>query len=148
MDEANPEQGAQQRIEKLPALDKALLCAQVAAAHKAERPLIFYVAETTSFTDYLVVCSARSTRHVQGIAEHMEAALRKRRVKPMGVEGMREGHWVLLDFNDVVVHIFYQPLRAFYNLEGLWEEARQVEFSEVPEEIPESAPPERPETEF
>ncbi|MEJ2366716.1 MAG: ribosome silencing factor, partial [Deltaproteobacteria bacterium] len=75
--------------------------------------------------------SGRSTRHVQAIAEHIEAALSQRRVKPLGIEGLLEGHWVLLDLNDVVVHIFYHPVRAFYDLEGLWWEARQVDFSET-----------------
>jgi ribosome-associated protein len=49
----------------------------------------------------------------------------------MGVEGLTEGHWVLLDFIDVIVHIFYQPMRGFYDLEGLWFEARQIEFTET-----------------
>ncbi|MEJ2429819.1 MAG: ribosome silencing factor [Deltaproteobacteria bacterium] len=70
-------------------------------------------------------------RHVQAIAEHSEVALSQRRVKPLGIEGLLEGHWVLLDLNDVVVHIFYHPVRAFYDLEGLWWEARQVDFSET-----------------
>lgn len=118
------------KVKELPSLEKAQLCAQVAADHKAESPLIFYVAEIFSFADYFVICSGRSTRHVQGIAEHIETALGQWRVKPMGVEGLPEGQWVLLDFNDVIVHIFYEPMRAFYDLEGLWWEARQIEFSE------------------
>ena len=118
------------KVEEIDGLEKARLCAEVAAAHKAERPLICEVAEVVGYTDYFVICSGRSTRHVQAIAEHIEAALAQRRVKPMGVEGLLEGHWVLLDLNDVIVHIFYQPMRAFYDLEGLWWEARQIEFSE------------------
>jgi ribosome-associated protein len=119
------------KVEELTALDKAVLCAEVAAAHKAESPLICEVAEVVGYTDYFVICSGRSTRHVQALVEHIEAALAQKRVKPMGVEGFREGHWVLLDLNDVIVHIFYHPMRAFYDLEGLWWEARQVEFSET-----------------
>ena len=123
-------QSAKKGAKGLPSLEKALLCAQVAAAHKAERPLIYHVAEIVSYADYLVVCSGRSTRHVQGLAEHIEAALGQHRVKPMGKEGLLEGHWVLLDLSDVVVHIFYEPMRGFYDLEGLWWEAQQVEFPE------------------
>jgi ribosome-associated protein len=133
MNRSDRKQRAPGKRGNLPALEKALLCARTAAAHKAERPVIVQVAELASFTDYFVICSARSTRHVQGVAEHIEGALRARRLKPMGVEGLREGHWVLLDFADVVVHIFYQPLRAFYDLEGLWAEAEQVEFSSAVE---------------
>ena len=119
------------KVEEGGGLEKARLCAQVAAAHKAERPLICEVGEVVDYTDYFVICSGRSTRHVQSIAEHIEAALVQRRIKPMGVEGLTDGHWVLLDLNDVIVHIFYHPLRAFYDLEGLWWEARQIEFSET-----------------
>ena len=130
MNSSQSKPSAKKKAKELPSLDKALLCAQVAAAHKAERPLVYHVAEVVGYADYLVVCSGRSTRHVQGIAEHIEAALRQHLVKPLGTEGLLEGHWVLLDLSDVVVHIFYEPMRGFYDLEGLWWEARQVEFSE------------------
>jgi len=119
------------KVKEMDGREKAMLCAEVAAAHKAERPLICEVAEVVGYTDYFVICSGRSTRHVQAIAEHIQAALAERRVKPMGVEGLLEGHWVLLDLDDVIVHIFYHPVRGFYDLEGLWWEARQVEFSET-----------------
>jgi ribosome-associated protein len=125
------EQQTSKKVEKIGGLEKAMLCAEVAAAHKAERPLIWEVNEIVGYADYFVICSGRSTRHVQAIAEHIEAALSQRRVKPLGIEGLLEGHWVLLDLNDVVVHIFYHPVRAFYDLEGLWWEARQVDFSET-----------------
>ena len=94
-------------------------------------PTIYQVDEIITYADYVVICAGRSTRHVQGITGYIEEALVQRRVKPMGVEGLTEGHWVLLDFNDVIVHIFYQPMRAFYDLEGLWFEARQIEFTET-----------------
>ena len=125
------EQQTSKKVEEIGGLEKAMLCAEVAAAHKAESPLIWEVTEIVDYADYFVICSGRSTRHVQAIAEHIEAALSQRRVKPLGIEGLIEGHWVLLDLNDVVVHIFYHPLRAFYDLEGLWWEARQVEFTEA-----------------
>lgn len=97
------------------------------SAHKAERPLIYDVAELVSYADYFVICSGRSTRHVQALAEHLEKALLQRRIKPMGVEGLSEGQWVLLDLGDVIVHIFYQPMRAIYDLEGLWWGGQQIE---------------------
>jgi ribosome-associated protein len=131
MKRSHAKQGATKKVKEIPALEKALLCAQVAAAHKAEDPTIYQVDEIVTYTDYFVICAGRSTRHVQGIAGYIEEALVQRRVKPMGVEGLTEGHWVLLDFNDVIVHIFYQPMRAFYDLEGLWFEARKIEFQEA-----------------
>lgn len=131
MNSSHSKKITQKETKDLPSLDKARLCAQVAEAHKAENPLIYDVAEIVSYADYLVVCSGRSTRHVQGIAEHIEAALGQRQVKPLGKEGLLEGHWVLLDLSDVVVHIFYEPMRGFYDLEGLWWEAQQIEFSQT-----------------
>lgn len=125
------EQPAVKKTTELSPFKKARLCAQVAADHKAENTLIYEVAEIVTFADYFVICSGRSTRHVQSIAEHIEVALGQRRVKPLGVEGLTEGQWVLVDYNDVIVHVFYNPMRAFYDLEGLWWEARQVEFSEM-----------------
>lgn len=76
-----------------------------------------------SFADYFLICSGTSRRHVLALAEHLEESLHKAGAKPLGVEGLQEGLWVLIDFNDVVIHIFSQPLREFYNLEGLWAEA-------------------------
>jgi ribosome-associated protein len=79
-----------------------------------------------SFADYFLICSGTSRRHVLALSEHLEEALGKAGVKPLGVEGLQEGLWVLMDFNDLVIHIFSQPLREFYNLEGLWGEAPRL----------------------
>jgi ribosome-associated protein len=113
----------------LSTVEIARLCANVAVAHKAEEPVILNVAEMASFTDYFVILSGRSTRHVQAVAEHIEEALREHHLKLMGAEGLAEGQWVLLDAGDVIVHIFYHPVRAFYDLESLWAEARQVDLT-------------------
>jgi ribosome-associated protein len=107
----------------------ARLCAEVAVAHKAEEPLILNVTEMASFTDYFVILSGRSTRHVQAVAEHIQNALHEHHLKLMGAEGLAEGQWVLLDAGDVIVHIFYHPVRAFYDLEGLWAEALHVDLT-------------------
>ena len=113
----------------LASVELARLCATVAVAHKAEEPVILHVTEVASFTDYFVILSGRSTRHVQAVAEHIEKALHERHLRLMGVEGLAEGQWVLLDAGDVVVHIFYHPVRGFYDLEGLWAEAPQVDLA-------------------
>jgi ribosome-associated protein len=110
-------------------VELARLCATIAVAHKAEEPVILQVTEVANFTDYFVILSGRSTRHVQAVAEHIERALHERHLKLMGVEGLAEGQWVLLDAGDVIVHIFYHPVRGFYDLEGLWAEAPQVDLA-------------------
>jgi ribosome-associated protein len=120
----------------------ARLCAEVAMAHKAEEPVILNVAEMASFTDYFVILSGRSTRHVQAVAEHIEEALDEHHLKLLGAEGLVEGQWVLLDAGDVIVHIFYHPVRAFYDLEGLWAEALHVDITGATRKRPRSARPE------
>jgi len=108
-------------------LELALTCAKVAEDAKAEDLIVLDVKGIASFTDYFVIMNGRSTRHVQGIAEAIEGELRSKRIKASHAEGLQEGMWVLLDFDDVVVHIFYYDQRDFYNLEGLWHDARKVE---------------------
>jgi ribosome-associated protein len=102
------------------------LIAKTIADHKGVEPVILEVKGLCSFADYFIVCSGGSRRHVLALAEHLEQALTKAGAEPLGVEGMGEGQWVLMDYNDVVIHIFSQPLREFYNLEGLWAEAPQT----------------------
>ncbi len=107
-------------------LELAQICASAALATQAEELVILDVRGLTSFTDYFVIMNGKSTRHVQALAEAVEGALRSKRVSASTAEGIAEGQWVLLDFDDVVVHIFYHEQRKFYNLEGLWSEAKPI----------------------
>ncbi|MBI2540184.1 MAG: ribosome silencing factor [Deltaproteobacteria bacterium] len=84
----------------------------------------------TSIADYFIICSGRSDRQVQSIAQGIEENLGAMGTRPLAVEGMSRGQWVLMDFADVIVHIFYQPVREFYDLEGLWDHAPRVELPE------------------
>lgn len=84
----------------------------------------------SSIAEYLLICSGISGRQVQAIATSIEQGLEEKGIKPLGVEGMSGGRWILMDYVDVVVHIFYEPVRSFYDLEGLWADApRLVEIS-------------------
>lgn len=103
----------------------AQILAQTAVDQKAEDVVIIDIRGRTSYTDYFVVMSGRSTRHVVGLAEALEAKVRSKRVKASNAEGLEDGMWVLIDFNDVIVHIFYHDQREFYDLEGLWSHAPQ-----------------------
>lgn len=92
------------------------------------------VAEHLVITAYFVIATGTSERQVRSIAEEVEDQLREKAgVKPMGREGEREGKWVLLDFGDVVVHVFQPDERDFYRLERLWSDAPRLE---LPESIP------------
>lgn len=115
-------------------LELASLCAKVAADAKAEDLVVLDVTGKASFTEYFVIMSGRSTRHVQGLAETIEGELRSKRVKASTAEGLQEGMWVLLDFDDVVVHIFYHEQREFYDLEGLWHNADKLDLDELIED--------------
>jgi len=110
-----------------PGVDLARAIAQAALDKKGEEVVILDVRKLASFTEYFVIASGRSTRHVQGLVDAVEDAVGSgRRRKGGSVEGLESGHWVLLDYNDVVVHIFYHEVRRFYDLEGLWHEAPRV----------------------
>lgn len=112
-------------------LEIAKACADVALDNKAEDVVILDVQGLSSFTDYFVIMSGRSTRHVQGLAETIEATLRSKRVRTSKAEGLQEAMWVLLDFDEVVVHIFYHDQRGFYDLEGLWHDAPRIRLEDV-----------------
>jgi ribosome-associated protein len=112
-------------------LELAEICARTALDTKAEDLVILDVHADSSFTDYFVIMSGRSSRHVQGLAETIEAELRSKRVSSTHSEGLKEGIWVLLDFGDIVTHIFYKDQREFYDLEGLWHDAPRVDLKEL-----------------
>jgi ribosome-associated protein len=109
-------------------LELAEICARVALDTKAEDLVVLDVRGLSSFTDYFVIMSGRSSRHVQGLAEAIEAALRSKRVSSKHSEGLQEGLWVLLDFGDMVAHVFYKEKRSFYDLEGLWHDAPRLDL--------------------
>ncbi len=108
----------------------AILCVKAALEKKAEDPVILDVRKYCSFTDFFVIVSGRSTRHVQGLAEAVEEKLRSKRLSSARTEGLNEGTWVLLDYSDVVVHIFYAETRKFYDIEGLWHDADRISIDD------------------
>lgn len=105
---------------------------------KAMDLVVLDVRDLTSFSDVFIICSGRSNRQVSAIAEHIEVSLKKHGIKPLSVEGKKEGHWILLDYGHVIIHVFYGPVRAFYDLEGLWIDAKRIEtesFIDKPQKI-------------
>ncbi|MFW8601274.1 ribosome silencing factor [Desulfobacterota bacterium M19] len=94
---------------------------------KADDIVVLDVRGLSGFADFFIIASGRSTRHVQGIAAALDKQVNNKRLKNARVEGLDEGRWVLLDFNDVVAHVFYDEARRFYDLEGLWREAPRLD---------------------
>jgi ribosome-associated protein len=107
---------------------KSLVIAQAALDKKADDVLILHVAPLTSIADYLVLCSADSDRQVRAIAEHIEKTLAMEKIRPLSLEGLSTSQWVVMDFADVIVHIFRTDLRQVYTLEKLWGDAKRVKI--------------------
>lgn len=93
---------------------------------------VFDVRELSSLTDYLLLVSGRSDRQVQAIADNVRTEFKHERdLLPLAVEGMDQGRWVLLDYGDLMVHVFQPDVREFYDLEGLWSEAPEIAVEQV-----------------
>jgi ribosome-associated protein len=105
----------------------AVAAARAALEKKAEDVLVLDLRGLSGYTDYLVIGSGTSDRQLEAIAEGVEKELKAMGHKLVGSEGQRGGRWVLLDFGDVVVHVFHQDDRAHYDLEGLWADAPRVQ---------------------
>jgi ribosome-associated protein len=109
--------------ENAAALALARKIASLASDKKALDISILDVRGMTSYADYLVLASGESDRQVTAIADHVEEKLKEQGVRPLGTEGRETGSWVLLDYGEVVVHLFFTEVRAAYDLDGLWADA-------------------------
>ena len=107
----------------IPSLNRYI---EAASEKKAFNLIVLDVRELTSIADVFIICSGRSNRQVNAIADSIVAKLKKHKIKPLSVEGTREGHWVLLDYGHVIIHVFYEPVREFFDLEGLWTDAKRI----------------------
>jgi ribosome-associated protein len=114
-------------------LDVALTAAE---AKGAEDPLALDVREVASFADTFLILTGRSDRQVRAIADAVEEALVARGEKPIGSEGQTEGRWVLLDFGDLIVHVFQSDVRSDYALERLWADASVISLAGQRERAP------------
>lgn len=111
-----------------PSRSKALECARAAIDKKAENLKILDLSGLSGFTDYFVICNGTSDRQVQAIASSIESAMKDADKRAISIEGLTDGRWVLMDFGDVVVHIFLDALREYYDLERLWADAPAVKI--------------------
>lgn len=107
--------------------EKCLLICRLLSDKKAGDIVYIDVAEKTSLCDYFIVCSGRSSTQVKSLAENLEEKLEKEYGEmPRRREGVREGRWAVVDYADVIVHIFSDEERDFYNLERLWEDGKNI----------------------
>ncbi len=92
----------------------------------ADKPVLLDIKELSSVADYLLICGGDSERQTKAIATSVVEGLKQNKQRPLGLEGMEFGRWILMDYGDVVAHIFLTEVRAFYDLEGLWVDAPEV----------------------
>ena len=111
---------------RLPADIKAGIAA--ALEKKATNIVVLDLKKTSAFTDYFVILTGGNVRHVQAIAGAIEEALKARGVKPALIEGYARAQWVLIDYFDVIFHVFTPSTREFYSLERLWGDATQIDI--------------------
>jgi len=102
---------------------KALLIAKASLSKKAHEVVILDMKESSNFTDFFIVSSGTSQRQAQAIADGIEETLSKKGVTLWHLEGYREGQWIVMDYGDVIAHVFQHEKRDFYRLERLWGEA-------------------------
>jgi len=112
---------------ELEPLERALRIAEAADKRRAEDVVVLDMRGLTTICDYFVICSGRSRPHVDAIAEEVEEQMSALGIEPRHVEGIPDSSWVILDYLDVVLHVFEPDARRFYNLEGLWGDAARVE---------------------
>ena len=115
----------------LTSLERAIKCAQFALDKKAVDVKVLEIAKISSIADYLVISTGMSDKQVQAIADSVKKGLKKFG-KALDIEGVREGKWVVIDYGDVLVHIFVDELRRYYDLDRLWGEAPLIDIPEPP----------------
>ena len=108
----------------------ATRCAELAADKKAENLIALDLRGISSFTDFFVICSGTSEPHLKAIAGEIEARLKAEdKLMPTAVDGYPMSHWIVIDYSDVVVHIFHEQKRGFYSLEDLWSDAPRLSLT-------------------
>ncbi len=118
--------------EQLPPIDSSIdPYIKAVMGKKTMEIIVLDLRELSSVADVFILCHGRSHRQVSAIAEFIRTELKKQSLMPLNVEGIAEGHWVLLDYGHVIIHVFYEPVRRFYNLEGLWVDARRINFDHL-----------------
>jgi ribosome-associated protein len=104
-----------------------MIAARAATDKKATDLIVLDLREVASFTEYFLICTGASTRQVQAISNSVEESLLESAKRPLHIEGYSSAEWILLDYGDLIVHVFSQASRRFYDLERLWRDAPRIE---------------------
>jgi ribosome-associated protein len=120
---------ARPRRTPTPKLPSAVTAAiQAAQDRKASNIVVLNLRKSSAFTDYFVLCTGQNVRQVQAIADAVQDALRQQKLRPAHVEGYDRAEWILLDYFDIIIHIFTPATREFYSLDRLWGQAVRTEI--------------------
>lgn len=114
------------------ALEHARLAARIAEDNRARDVLLLDLRGATALVDFFVIATAGTRRQATSIAIEIDAEMKKRGERKLGIEGLEEGRWVLLDYGDFVVHLFAEDARTYYALEEIWGDAPQLAFRDRP----------------
>lgn len=109
----------------------ALIAAEVCSDKKAKDIVVLDVRKITTISDYFIICSTSNERQARAIADGLRVRMKELGKRELGVEGVADGRWVLQDFADIVVHVFHESQREFYDIEGLWADAKQVRWKKA-----------------
>ncbi len=105
------------------------MCARVAADNRGRDTILLDLRMLTSIVDYFVIATGTSRRQLHSMADEIDRSMNQCGDEKIGIEGYGESHWVLLDYGDIVIHLFDEPTRLYYDLENLWGDAPRVEWS-------------------
>lgn len=110
--------------------NRAVKAAELAIDKKAKDTVVLEVKDLSTIADYFVICSGENPAQIRAIAESIDDYFSKKKIRLLGKEGMESARWVLMDYGDIVIHIFDNETRAFYDLEKFWIDAPRIEVSE------------------
>lgn len=117
------------RTPGIPTEEKGLLLARLLDEKQGEEIVLLDVAGVCPIAEQIIMVTAKGQRHAQALADALLHLAKERNIASLGLEGYQTGAWILLDFNDIIVHVFQEELRGFYNIEGLWSEGKRVDWS-------------------
>lgn len=118
----------EKKYNEISSADKAALVCEWLDEKQGDNIVTLDVGGLCSITEYICVVSARSLKQGQALADHLLDKCKEEHIEFLGMEGYKPGDWVLVDLNDVIVHVFQSELRDFYNIEGMWSEAQRNDF--------------------
>ncbi|PID57821.1 ribosome silencing factor [candidate division KSB3 bacterium] len=119
----------------------ALCAAEAALDKKAQNIILLDVSQLTTCADYFLICSGHSPTQVKAIVFNIEQALKERGTRPLHIEGQSEARWVLMDYDELIIHVFHENAREFYDLERLWKDAPCTTFEDPTEAAPDFSIP-------